>query len=384
MSAENIRDAAVSGTTPDSAVSASAAADSPSELPTELPYEDTSALAAGERISAIVPARNEELSISACVDSLLAQPDVLEIIVVDDQSSDRTAEIVRERMPSQPRLRLLETGGVPHGWVGKNHAAAEGANVATQAWLLFMDADAQLLPDAGARARGIANESGAGLISFSPEQITVKWYERALIPFIYCRLAKKFSYDAVNDPKSRLAAANGQFLMIHRSVYDAIGGHASVAGEVLEDVALARRVKAAGYGIRFGPGTGIVCARMYRSFGAMWEGWKKNLYRLIGGTPVNFRDELSSIVPVIPFLLILFGLRYPLAIFAGVFLLLLRQVSYGAELTRNQYPFRLIIYYLPAVLLYVGVLVASYRAHAKGKLMWKGREVVVGPAGKLG
>jgi glycosyltransferase involved in cell wall biosynthesis len=379
MSKENIRDADFGGTT------------SPASLGGRISLLSTAFTAAGddraqalERISAIVPARNEELSIGACIDSLLAQPDVLEIIVVDDQSSDRTAEIVRGRMASQPRLQLLEGGGVPQGWVGKNHAAAEGAKAASQAWLLFMDADAELLPGACLRAREIANESGAGLISFSPQQITVKWYEKALIPFIYCRLAKRFSYEAVNDPKSRTAAANGQFLMIHRSVYDAVGGHASVAGDVLEDVAITRRVKAAGYGVRFGSGTGLVRVRMYRSFAAMWEGWKKNLYRLIGGTPTNFRDELSTILPIIPFLLILFGLRYPLAIFAGVILLLLRQLGYGAELSRNQYPFRLIIYYVPAVLLYAGVLMASYRGYAKGKLTWKGREVMVGPAGKLG
>src|SRR5271156_248219 len=374
MSTENIGDAAASDTTPD---------DSGASAAPFAATDATRALAALERISAIVPARDEESSIAACVDSLLAQPDVLEIIVVDDQSSDRTAEIVRQRMAADPRVKLLESGGVPQGWVGKNHAAAEGAKAATQAWLLFIDADAELLPGACARARENANESGAGLISFSPEQVTVKWYEKALIPFIFCRLARRFPYDAVNDPKSRVAAANGQFLMIHRSVYDAVGGHASVAGDVLEDVAIAMRVKAAGYALHFGPGAGLVRARMYRSFAAMWQGWKKNLYRLIGGTPVNFRDELSSIIPVIPFLLILFGLRYPLAIFAGVLLLLLRQLSYGTELTRNQYPFRLIIYYVPAVLLYAGVMIASYRAHAKGKLVWKGREVVVGPAAKL-
>ncbi len=384
MSKENIGDGVASGITPNGRSAPAAASRVPS-APTVPPAIDdaTRALAALERISAIIPARDEEFSIAACIDSLLAQPDVLEIIVVDDQSSDRTAEIVRQRMATDPRVKLLETGGVPQGWVGKNHAAAEGAKAATQAWLLFMDADAELLPNACARAREIANESGAGIVSFSPEQITLKWYEKALIPFIYCRLARRFSYTDVNNPKSRVAAANGQFLMIHRSVYDAIGGHASVAGDVLEDVAIAQRVKAAGYAVRFGSGAGLVRARMYRSFAAMWQGWKKNLYRLMGGTPVNFRDELSSIIPVIPFLLILFGLRYPLAIFAGVLLLLVRQLSYGAELTRNQYPFRLIIYYVPAVLLYAAVLIASYRAHAKGKLVWKGREVVVGPESKL-
>jgi len=373
MSKENIGDGVASDISPNGR-----------SAPAVLLDDATRALAVLERISAIIPARDEESSIAVCLDSLLAQTDVLEVIVVDDQSSDRTAEIVRQRIASDPRVRLLETGGVPQGWVGKNHAAAEGAKYATNAWLLFMDADAELLPNACARAREIANESGAGLVSFSPEQITVKWYEKALIPFIYCRLARRFSYAAVNDPKSRVAAANGQFLMIHRSVYDAIGGHAGVASDVLEDVAIAQRVKAAGYAVRFGSGAGLVRARMYRSFGAMWEGWKKNLYRLMGGAPVNFRDEISTIVPVIPFLLILVGLRYPLAIFAGVLLLLVRQLSYGAELTRNQYPFRLIIYYVPAVVLYAGVLIASYRAHANGKLVWKGREVAVGPTGKLG
>src|SRR5271170_569027 len=170
MSTENIRDAAASATSP---ADAPRLAPSPgnangADATIAAANRGDAALAAQECISAIVPARNEELSIAACIDSLLAQPDVLEIIVVDDQSSDHTAEIVRQRMASDPRVKLLETGGVPQGWVGKNHAAAEGAKYATQAWLLFMDADAELLPGACARAREIANESGAGLISFSP------------------------------------------------------------------------------------------------------------------------------------------------------------------------------------------------------------------------
>src|SRR6266704_210075 len=117
---------------------------------------------------------------------------------------------------------------------------------------------------------------------------------RKRLSLIYLRLAKFFSYDHVNDPKSRVAAANGQFLMIRRDVYDAIGGHAGVAGEVLEDVAIALRVKAAGHRIWFGSGKGIVRVRMYRSFDAMWQGWKKNLYRLIGGTPWAVFRELES------------------------------------------------------------------------------------------
>ena len=328
-------------------------------------------------ISAIVPARNEEDVIAACIESLEQQPEITEILVVNDQSTDKTAEIVRGLMNTIPRLRLLETQSVPPGWVGKNNAVFLGAKEAKSPWLLFTDADAELLPGAAARALQIAQEKSAALISFSPEQITQSWYEKALIPFVYSRLAKHFSYDNVNNPASPAAAANGQFLMIQRDAYSAIGGHAAVAADVLEDVALAKRAKAAGFRLWFGTGQGIVRARMYRSFAAMWQGWKKNLFLLVGGTPGAVLRELESTIPWIPLALILLGIKIPVVPFLGVSFLLLRQLTYGLEIARNQYPFKFIIYYVPAVVLYIGVLVASYRGHAKGKVEWKGREVPV-------
>jgi len=245
-------------------------------------------------------------------------------------------------------------------------------------WLLFTDADAEHKKDSVSRALQIAQEQNAALVSLSPEQITESWYERALIPYIYLRLARKFSYEKVNDPKSPAAAANGQFLMIRRDVYDAIGGHSSVAGEVLEDVALAMRVKATGHRISFGSGKGIVRVRMYRSFRGMWQGWKKNLYRLMGGTPWAVFHEMELNLPWIPLLLIGLGLKYPILLFVGVLLLIVRQTIYGLELARNQFPFSFIFYYVPAVMLYLGVLWASYRSHVHGRIEWKGREYAVG------
>jgi glycosyltransferase involved in cell wall biosynthesis len=328
-------------------------------------------------ISAIVPARNEEAVIAACVESLAQQPEIAEILVVNDQSTDKTAEIVRSLMVKIPRLRLLETQDVPSGWVGKNNAVFLGAKEAKSPWLLFTDADAELQPGAAGRALQIAQEKSAALISFSPQQITQSWYEKALIPFVYSRLAKHFSYDDVNNLASPAAAANGQFLMIQRDAYTSIGGHASVAAEVLEDVALAKRAKAAGFRLWFGSGQGIVRVRMYRSFGAMWQGWKKNLYLLVGGNPGAVFRELEATIPWIPLALILLGFKIPIATFLGVCFLLLRQFTYGLEISRNQYPFKFIIYYVPAVVLYAGVLWASYRSHVKGKIEWKGREVPV-------
>lgn len=329
-------------------------------------------------ISAIVPARNEEEVIAACIESLAAQPEITEIIAVNDQSSDRTPQILGEIAKKIPQLRVVEATAPPPGWVGKNNAADLGAQHATCRWLLFTDADAVLAEHAMAKALSLSRENNAALVSFSPEQDLQTWYEKALIPFIYLRLARKFSFDQINDPASETAAANGQFLMIKREAYDAIGGHAAVQGAVLEDVAIARRLKRAGFRIWFTSGVGIVRVRMYRSFSAMWEGWKKNLYQLMGGTTGSVFAEFESAFPWMILVVLLIGIRMPVAMFAGVILLLLRQLTYGIALSRNHFPFKLIIYYLPAIFLYSGVLWASHESYAKGKVSWKGREYSVG------
>jgi glycosyltransferase involved in cell wall biosynthesis len=329
-------------------------------------------------VTAIVPARNEEAVIAACVSSLANQSEIGEILVVNDQSADATASVVRGLMEKIPNLRLLESGELPEGWVGKNHALWAGVQEAKSPWLLFTDADAEHQRDSVSRALQIANDQNAALVSFSPDQVTETWYEKALVPFIYLRLARRFSYENVNDPKSPAAAANGQFLMVRRDVYDAIGGHSGVAGEVLEDVALAMRVKAAGHRISFGSGKGIVRVRMYRSFQAMWQGWKKNLFRLMGGTRWAVFREIEANLPWAAFLLIALGLKFPFLLFLGVLLLIARQTAYGLDLGRNRYPFSYIFYYVPAVALYVGVLWASYRSHVNGRIQWKGREYSVG------
>jgi glycosyltransferase involved in cell wall biosynthesis len=334
-----------------------------------------------ESITAIVPARNEELTIEACVRSLARQAEIAEIFVVNDHSTDRTAEIVQGLRRKIRKLQLLEARGIPSGWLGKNNAVWEGAKHATSRWLLFTDADAELLDGATARALRTAGETGAALVSFSPEQVIKTWYEKALIPFVYFRLAKHFSYDAVNDAKSGAAAANGQFLMIRDDAYDQIGGHESVAGEVLEDVALAKRAKAAKYRIWFGSGVGAVRVRMYRSFHEMWEGWKKNLFLLVGGTPGAVYRELLSVVPWIPIALLVLGLKTPIAFVAGLGLLVARHAAYASTLLRNHFRGIYILYYVPAVALYAGVLWASYRAHVQGVVEWKGRRISVRAAG---
>jgi cellulose synthase/poly-beta-1,6-N-acetylglucosamine synthase-like glycosyltransferase len=332
-----------------------------------------------QQISAIVPARNEEENIETAVRSLAAQPEIAQVIVVDDQSTDRTPEILGRLAAEIHKLTVLRAGELPSGWVGKNHALAIGAHAATNDWLLFTDADTVLLPSAAHRAMQDAQSSGAALVSYSPEQITRGALESALIPFIYCRLARKFNFDAVNDPSSPAAAANGQFVLIRRDAYENTGGHDAIAGEVLEDVALARRVKRAGFRLHFASVEGIARTRMYRSFGAMWQGWSKNLYALLGATPAGAAREILAAFPWLFVLLLAAGILMPgrpreWFFAAALVALAIRHLWYARELRANRYSVRFIIYYGLAVSLYVAVLASSVWKHRRGKITWKGRE----------
>jgi glycosyltransferase involved in cell wall biosynthesis len=332
-------------------------------------------------VSAIVPARNEEATIAASVESLAAQPEIKEIIVINDQSTDGTATQLKQLSTRYAQLRVLETKGLPGGWVGKNYAVSLGAAQATGDWLLFTDADGVHLPGSTAQALTDAAEAGAGLVSYSPEQETRSWWEKALIPFVYTRLAHIYSYAEVNHPDSPAAAASGQYLLIRREDYVRIGGHAAVAGEVLEDVALARLAKQAGIRLYFASGHGIMRVRMYRTFVTMWQGWTKNLYPLIGGmtggTPRAVGRELFKVVPWIPLLVLPLALVHLIWGVLGVALLAGRHAAYAADLRRNRFPAALALYYLPGVALYAVTLLNSEWRYTRGSVAWKGREYPV-------
>lgn len=333
-------------------------------------------------VSAIIPGRNEEDSIARAVESVAAQAEITEVIVVDDQSTDRTAAILAELAARIPKLKILHTRALPPGWVGKNYAVALGADAAQSEWLLFTDADTCHMPGSTRRALTDAVDHNAVLVSYSPEQELGSFWERSLIPFVYCRLSAKFSFARVNNPKLPDAAANGQFLMVLRDVYQKVGGHAAVAGEVLEDVALARRVKQAGYQIYFVAPIGTVRTRMYRSFATLWEGWTKNLYPLMGGTTKHALLELIEVFPAVEivalalFRALLRGAYRPtLWLLAALLLLAIsrRCVRFGEQLYRNLYPVSYIKYYVPGMCLYSAALIASWWKNTRGSVEWKGR-----------
>jgi cellulose synthase/poly-beta-1,6-N-acetylglucosamine synthase-like glycosyltransferase len=268
--------------------------------------------------------------------------------------------------------------------VGKNNTVWIGAREARCEWLLFTDADAVHAPDSAAKALSIAADKGAALVSLSPEQVMQTWYEKAVIPYVFTRLSRRFRFTDVNNPKNSAAAANGQFILIRRDAYAAVGGHASIAGEVLEDVALAARVKGAGFRIWFGSGAGIVRVRMYRSFAAMWEGWKKNLYTLMGGSAKAVKAEVAR--ALLPILLVLLatvtvgGITESVLLAATLFGtgLLGNLIAYDADLESSGFSPRLLAYGIPGRILFAGMLLASYRSHRNGRLEWKGRAYPAG------
>jgi glycosyltransferase involved in cell wall biosynthesis len=341
----------------------------------------------GIQVSVVVPARNEEADIAAAVESLAAQTVPLEIIVANDRSTDRTGAILAGLRGRLPQLRVVETDELPTGWTGKSYAVACGVRQAGSPWLLLTDADVRHSPRAVEVGLEAARQTGAALVSFSPDQETQTWWERAVIPFVYCRLADEYPYDRISDPKDERAAANGQWLLVSRPAYEAVGGHAAVRNELLEDVALARLVKRAGFGVHFSRRPGLARTRMYSCFAEMWQGWSKNLFLLFGRRKMAVTGAVAGAASdALALLFLLLGLwsflqgvpagGWLVGVGAGV--LAWRHLRYRQALARNRYPASCIFYYTVGSFLFAVLMAVSARKHLRGKpLRWKGREYVV-------
>ncbi|HYL93205.1 MAG TPA: glycosyltransferase family 2 protein, partial [Alphaproteobacteria bacterium] len=211
-------------------------------------------------VQVIIPARNEQDCLGRCLESLTTQQGIsYQIMVVDDNSTDQTRAIAE----SFPGVQVIGCPEPPPGVSGKNNALITAAKLAQAEWILFTDADTFHLPLSLATAVREAQDYHADLLSYSPEQETGSLAEMALMPVVFAALANTYPPDEVNRPSDPIAAANGQYLLVRRAVYEELGGHQAVATELLEDVALAKLFKRAGCNIHFGYGRGLVRARMY-------------------------------------------------------------------------------------------------------------------------
>ncbi len=267
-------------------------------------------------ISICVPARNEERNIRRCVESLLAQtyPN-FELIVLDDRSTDATPQILDELSQADDRLKVIHGDELPLGWAGKPHALTQASAAARGEWLCFMDADTFPAPQTLNAVYTKACEVDADFFTIFTHQEMESFWERTILPLVMTALSVGFSPRKVNDPKSDVAIANGQFIFIKRSVYDAIGGHAAIKDSIVEDKDLAVLTKSSGYRLIVANGSDFVRTRMYTSLPELWEGWTKNIY-------LGLRDEPRLVALGIfgAFLALAAALLLPLWVGLGIYL----------------------------------------------------------------
>ncbi|TAG93051.1 MAG: glycosyltransferase [Oscillatoriales cyanobacterium] len=238
------------------------------------------------KVSVIVPAYNEAENIRDCAIAILQSTplsvDNLEVLIVDDRSTDDTLAIAQtlQQQLNDPRLKILAGQVRPANqyWAGKNWACAEAVQIATGDFLLFIDADVRLKPEAIETAIETVQTEKIDLLTCMPALVCECFAEWLVQPLMFNHLAVCFDFTAVNDPTTESAFAAGPFMLFRRSAYDKIGGHEAVASEIVEDVELSRRIKRAGLKLGLYAGSNLAFVRMYRSWSALWEGWTKNLY----------------------------------------------------------------------------------------------------------
>jgi hypothetical protein len=329
-----------------------------------------------EPVSVLLPVRDEAHQVEACLRSLLAATGLasLEILVLDDGSSDGTDEVVRRVAGGDPRLRLLAGARPPAGWLGKPFACHQLAAAATGNIYVFVDADVVLEPDAVVRTVALLRGAGLDLVCPYPRQVASSVAERLVQPllqwswltFLPLRLAER-------SARPSLAAANGQLLAVDAAAYRRAGGHAAVRAEVLEDIALVRCLKAVGGRGGVADGTGLAHCRMYAEWPELRDGYSKSLWAAFG-SPAGAAGVLGvlGLLYVLPPAAALAGSRVGLAGYAaGVLGRVLTARRTGGQAIPDALAH-------PASVLTLGWLTATSIRRAKaGTLAWKGRPLPV-------
>ena len=231
-------------------------------------------------VLAVVPVRNEESNLGPCLDALSASDyPRLRIHVVDDGSTDRTAQIALAASLRDARIQVTTVAKPPAGWLGKNYALWRGTAGATDDWFLFLDADVRVAPSCLARATAAAERGRADLFTMASRIETLGFWEIAVQAVIAHCLTLFFDPVKINSPAyPRAAGAFGPFILFRRTAYETLGGHAAVRDQVVEDLRLAETVKAAGLRLVVARGVGLASLRMYDSLSAIVRGWSKNAF----------------------------------------------------------------------------------------------------------
>ncbi len=333
-------------------------------------------------VSILIPARDEERNIGACVQSLLAQDyPSFEVLVLDDQSSDGTRSILDTLALHQPRLRVLTGAQLPEGLLGKSWACSQLAQQARGELLLFTDADTSFEPDALKAIVTAQIGEGTDLLTGLPRQVVHTWGERLLVPFFSWVLLSFTPLALVYRlKKTALSITVGQMLSFRREAYQAVGGHESLGASIVDDLTLTRRIQAAGYRWRAAHIADLVTCRMYHSSGEALDGFIKNLFaafdfRLLLFLFAFFWLAVMFWEPLIVLLLSVLGLAQHAQ--AGA---LIGCVGLAVSLWLIPYidlkiPFALAFLYPLTILANVAAAFQSLRRSLSGTLSWKGRKM---------
>jgi len=231
-------------------------------------------------VSVLIPARNEEQNIKTCLGALTQQdyPN-LDIIIIDDQSTDRTAHVVREFQAKSEAITLISGKELPPGWMGKNHALCQGVQKARGEYLLFLDADTRLTsPQCISQTVLYAMEHDTDLLTLVPDLECRSFWEKVVLPILGFFLINSLALKKINDSSSKVVSVVGPYLFFKRQTYERIGGHERIKDEIVEDLVLARTIKKEGYRFAYFLGTELFALRLYRDFHGIWEGFSKNFF----------------------------------------------------------------------------------------------------------
>ena len=254
------------------------------------------------RVSVLVPAKDEQERIEACVSSVLSQdyPN-FDVVVIDDRSGDETGRILDRVAANDPRVRVVHVrpGELPYGWGGKSHALHRGVELARRhdsAWLLFVDADVRLEPDALSSALAVAAKRDFDMVSLLPRFVGRGFWEELLQPLAGAATGAMFAIALTNANHNRTAFANGQFMLVRREPYENTGGHEAIKGTLSEDTAIAQSLKRAGYRPRLGWGDAVASVRMYDSLGSIVRGWGRNFFVGNRGRPWRILTAVAFVL----------------------------------------------------------------------------------------
>ncbi|WP_424768094.1 glycosyltransferase [Paenibacillus sp. sgz302251] len=342
--------------------------------------DPAAAAASTLRLSILIPARNEERHIEACLRAIqqcLPSDPSIEIIVLDDRSEDRTASLMEPFMALDSRFRCISGQEPPSGWVGKAYACHQLSQAARGEWFLFIDADARIQPGAIESVLQATSAQRSGLITGFPHQETGSWLEKLVVPMMGFTIACHLPIKLVSASRdARFTAAHGAWIAVHHATYAESGGHAANFGHLVDDVALMRAVKRIGHPATLADVRRLVSMRMYQNATEVWSGYKKNIYAGVGRSGVVLLTMLTlyALLYVLPFVALV-GSLFEHSLLIPALTAYLLGVAVKAVADRSQGQSIWLAWFIPfSIGAVIAIGAASWLSAKTGAgYIWKGR-----------